>query len=841
MSESAIRSREEDEELQRSTKKVKDSHRVGASQIFSFKEKLIGEIPRAFEQAFDFENHMDTEVESNNEFSEIPLGEAVVRLSGERKASIQAPWANALIVKVFGRTMGYHFLHSRLLGMWKPVGLMSCIALSSDFFLIRFSVKEDYVKVLCAGPWFVGGHYLSIRSWEPNFKVSSANLSSVAVWIRLPELPIEYYESFVLKDIGTAIGPILQIDTHTTTKARGWFARLCIQVNLDKLIIKLIRVGGIAQQVQYEGISSLCFAYGRVGHKTEGCSYQARTPESNGKEEEAGKGTSFEEQKQKNEEVFGPWVLVTQKRQNRRKVSKDPAQATPLGPTMPSPMFHSPLNPSSPVEGAVNPGLGSNEGKRKSKDSMSSSAIRAYRTTKSLNADKLKASATSAKGRTNHKGQNYHKMGKDSSNKKGIRTSQIPRWEAANTNSFGPSSSSDLDSGDFSGLNLSIFQGFSAGGSTKGLPLQPLYNREKDLGTMECHDKALTLNPVALSKGDGRDDVIVNDNMEEQSVPPQGSTNHAGSSVGQGELYLKAMASNISNANLKHINPSLRSRGMLANDFHEQELLCIDRSGVPNSSLEEMVLEDGVTSNSSQSTWLLSAVYASLRVAERRLLWDNLCLVSNLHSLPWVITGDFNEVLIGEDKFGGRPVNMSRAIWFQDCLNHCKIINIGFFGLRFTWSNHKPLTRLIQERLDRVFVNAEWSALFLEARVKHFERSYSNHYPVMLSTDSRHGLNLPQPFRFQPIWLSHQTFPGVVNEAWANSIPLARAVEEFPIKARAWNINIFRNLFHRKKRVLARLKGVQVALSSSPNNFLVDLEQELKAELFTVSKLEKEF
>lgn len=72
-----------------------------------------------------------------------------------------------------------------------------------------------------------------------------------------------------------------------------------------------------------------------------------------------------------------------------------------------------------------------------------------------------------------------------------------------------------------------------------------------------------------------------------------------------------------------------------------------------------------VTPNVSQSTWLLSVVYANPRVAERRLLWDNLCLVSNLHSLPWVIAGDFNEVLICEDKFGGRPINIVELSSFK--------------------------------------------------------------------------------------------------------------------------------------------------------------------------------
>ena len=53
-------------------------------------------------------------------------------------------------------------------------------------------------------------------------------MSSNAVWISLNELPIEYYEVEVLKQIENSIGKVLRIDTHTVAKARGRFARLCV-------------------------------------------------------------------------------------------------------------------------------------------------------------------------------------------------------------------------------------------------------------------------------------------------------------------------------------------------------------------------------------------------------------------------------------------------------------------------------------------------------------------------------------------------------------------------------------------------------------------------------------
>lgn len=82
--------------------------------------------------------------------------------------------------------------------------------------------------VLCGGPWFVGEHCLTIRPWEPYFKASEAKLSSVAVWVRLLELPIEFYDREVLKKIGEAIGLVLCIDSYTTLESRGSYARLCI-------------------------------------------------------------------------------------------------------------------------------------------------------------------------------------------------------------------------------------------------------------------------------------------------------------------------------------------------------------------------------------------------------------------------------------------------------------------------------------------------------------------------------------------------------------------------------------------------------------------------------------
>ncbi|XP_075670361.1 uncharacterized protein LOC142640156 [Castanea sativa] len=279
-------SSEEEVELAKSNKKVKDAHHAsfnerpnegeGPGRKLSFKEKLVGTIPGAFSQAFLFSDHMEAESDSDDEITELNEGMAVVKLFRTDKQRIRAPWTKALIIKVYGRSVSYSFIHSRLQSLWKPTGTLDCVDLGKDFYLVRFSLEEDQASVLEKGPWFIGENFLPIRPWELNFKPYTASVTSIAMWIRLNELPIEYYETQKLEQIGSTIGTVLKIDTHTAVEARGRYARLCVQLDVNKPFITSIQISEFEQFVNYEGIQRLCFSCGCLGHRKESCPYSIK-------------------------------------------------------------------------------------------------------------------------------------------------------------------------------------------------------------------------------------------------------------------------------------------------------------------------------------------------------------------------------------------------------------------------------------------------------------------------------------------------------------------------------------------------------------------------------------
>nr|GMC69935.1 uncharacterized protein LOC109168890 [Ipomoea batatas] len=93
----------------------------------------------------------------------------------------------------------------------------------------------------------------------------------MAVWVRVPGLPIEYFREDAIKEILATVGTPLKLDMTTAGVQRGKFARGAVEIDLTKPLVAVVMVDDLPRQVEFEGLHAICFDCGEVGHRSATC------------------------------------------------------------------------------------------------------------------------------------------------------------------------------------------------------------------------------------------------------------------------------------------------------------------------------------------------------------------------------------------------------------------------------------------------------------------------------------------------------------------------------------------------------------------------------------------
>lgn len=88
---------------------------------------------------------------------------------------------------------------------------------------------------------------------------------------------------------------------------------------------------------------------------------------------------------------------------------------------------------------------------------------------------------------------------------------------------------------------------------------------------------------------------------------------------------------------------------------------------------------------------------------------------------PWLCFGDFNSYLWLEEKISLVPPNRPQMELFHDVVQQCTLIDLGFWGEAFTWTNNRDEDANTKERLDRAIATLDWCSLFPNVVVKHVD------------------------------------------------------------------------------------------------------------------------
>lgn len=100
--------------------------------------------------------------------------------------------APVLVGKFIGPRPNIEAVRDSVSRKWKGKGQIDVVAMSNGFFSFSFACEEDLRSFLAGGPWMLGKSSLALKKWELGFNPKEWECNEAPIWVRLPNLPMEF-------------------------------------------------------------------------------------------------------------------------------------------------------------------------------------------------------------------------------------------------------------------------------------------------------------------------------------------------------------------------------------------------------------------------------------------------------------------------------------------------------------------------------------------------------------------------------------------------------------------------------------------------------------------------
>ncbi|CAI9283424.1 unnamed protein product [Lactuca saligna] len=170
--------------------------------------------------------------------------------------------------------------------MWKKYGLEEVMVNDEGIYFFRFSTEQGMISMLEGGVWMIFDSALVVRRWTTGVSSAKDQHDKVPVWVKIYNVPLEYWNGTGMSHIAWEIGKPLDVDAHTAKMCqehwgRPAFMRVLIEMSVAKEWIKEVHVYSSDLttgerilskcKVEYAWNPSKCSHCKVYGHKDSNC------------------------------------------------------------------------------------------------------------------------------------------------------------------------------------------------------------------------------------------------------------------------------------------------------------------------------------------------------------------------------------------------------------------------------------------------------------------------------------------------------------------------------------------------------------------------------------------
>lgn len=143
------------------------------------------------------------------------------------------------------------------------------------YYKFSFANHEDLRAVWALGTVNLKSGVMRLFEWTKDFKAHTQRQTHTQVWIRLWELPQEYWMERTLYEIAGAIRTPLLIDNVTKNRLFGHYAKVLMDLDLSENLFYEVMVEqegyAFPVEIEYEGLPDFCTYCKSIGHNITSC------------------------------------------------------------------------------------------------------------------------------------------------------------------------------------------------------------------------------------------------------------------------------------------------------------------------------------------------------------------------------------------------------------------------------------------------------------------------------------------------------------------------------------------------------------------------------------------
>nr|KAJ0226858.1 hypothetical protein LSAT_V11C100000010 [Lactuca sativa] len=177
--------------------------------------------------------------------AELPNGVVEMPLSDILKGC--SPFKTTLYGYFIDKHVNFFNVNKFAHNMWKKHGLEEVMVNDEGIYFFRFSSEQGMLSVLEGGVWMIFESALVVRRWTTGVSSVKDQHDKVPVWVKIYNVPLEYWNGTGLSHIAWEIGKPLDVDAHTAKMCqehwgRPAFMRILIEMSAAREWLKEVHV-----------------------------------------------------------------------------------------------------------------------------------------------------------------------------------------------------------------------------------------------------------------------------------------------------------------------------------------------------------------------------------------------------------------------------------------------------------------------------------------------------------------------------------------------------------------------------------------------------------------------